>query len=247
MTVKDFVAKAESSIQRNSPTILTGIGVAGVGITAYLAATGGQEAGLIIAKEIASDPEERELSRTEKLKLTWKCYIPAAASGALTVGCVVLGARAQTKRLATALSLLAVSETAFGDYREKVVETFGKTKAQKVKDDIVQDKVNANPPPANMVIGTGKVLCLDDFSGRYFECDMETLRKAENTLNQHLNKGDRIVELSEFYELIGLPHTGSSDLVGWTSGDLIDLEFTSVLSPDGRPCLCFAFKKIKPI
>lgn len=69
---------------------------------------------------------------------------------------------------------------------------------------------------------------------------MEGLRKAENDLNgQVLN--DYYASLSDFYNLIGLPATSMSDDVGWNSDKQLKLQFSSVLTVEGRPCLSFTF------
>jgi hypothetical protein len=52
--------------------------------------------------------------------------------------------------------------------------------------------------------------------------------------------------LSDFYHLIGLPSTSFSDEVGWTSDKLLELEISTVLSEDERPCLSIGFN-VAPI
>ena len=49
------------------------------------------------------------------------------------------------------------------------------------------------------------------------------------------------VSLSEFYDRVGLPHTKFSDEIGWNSDNLLELHFSSVVTPDQRPALAFSF------
>jgi hypothetical protein len=77
-------------------------------------------------------------------------------------------------------------------------------------------------------------------TGRYFNSDMETLRKAENDVNFRL-VNELYVPICDFYYLIGLPYTSNSGQIGWTSGKLMNLEFTTTMSEDSRPCLAFEY------
>ena len=54
---------------------------------------------------------------------------------------------------------------------------------------------------------------------------------------------DGYVSLNEFYEEIGIARTSTGDRLGWnTDSDLIDLNFSSQLTEDGKPCLVIDFK-----
>lgn len=135
-----------------------------------------------------------------------------------------------------------LSERTFEEYKSKVVEKLGARKEQNVRDEIAQDRVLQNPPPPTIVIATGKVLCYDGFAGRYFESDMESLKKAQNDINRQIMY-DGFASLSDFYDLLGLRHTDLSDDVGWNSETQeVSLKFSSVLTEDNRPCLAFTFE-----
>jgi len=55
---------------------------------------------------------------------------------------------------------------------------------------------------------------------------------------------DFYASLSDFYDLIGLPTTSFSDEVGWNSDRLLELQFSTVLSDDGRPCISIDFRTV---
>lgn len=239
MNIKDLAARAENTIQHNSPAILTGAGVGGVLTTAYLAAKAGYRA----ARRL--DAEDERLPLKDRARIVWKDFIPTAASTGLTISCIVMGARASNKRAAAAYSLLTVSEKAFSEYREKVTEVIGKNKEQKVKDAVVQDRVTNNPPPP-VVMGTGDVLCREGHTGRYFMSNMETLKKAENQINHMMiRRGE--ADLDDFYKLIGLETTSSATSVGWKDNTPFELVFTSSIAGDGRPCLTFDYNYLRPL
>lgn len=238
MTIKTVLHKTEKSLRDNSPVILTAIGVSGTLSTAYLAGKASYEIGYGFYDDMPTK---------DYFKKHWKKYIPAAISATITVGCVIASNRIGSKRAAAAYSLLSISEKALHEYREKVVETIGVRKEQGVRDALVQDKVDANPPKSKEIIiaAGGDVLCLELHTGRYFKSDIETLRKAENQLNARIHR-EMYATLSDFYSIVGLPYTSSSDDLGWNSDRLMELKFTTVLADNGQPCIAFDYNYLKP-
>lgn len=247
MTLKTVVKKATNSVRSNATTILPAIGVGGVVTTAYLAAKASFKASnMIQTEQFLLDNQEKShpLTTKEKAKLVWKEYIPTAISGVLTIGCIIGGARIGARRAAAAYSLITVSEQAFAEYREKVTEQIGEKKERAIRDEIAQDHVRKDPP--TLVVGTGKTLCKEDHTGRYFECDIETLRRAENKINHQLIRENE-ASLNDFYHLVGLPHTSFSSCTGWTIDKELTLWFAATLTEDGKPCLVFEYNYIKPL
>lgn len=238
MTIKTVLHKTEKSLRDNSPAILTAIGVSGTLSTAYLAGKASYEIGYGFYDDMPTK---------DYFKKHWKKYIPAAISATITVGCVIASNRIGSKRAAAAYSLLSISEKALHEYREKVVETIGVRKEQGVRDALVQDKVDANPPKSKEIIiaAGGDVLCLELHTGRYFKSDIETLRKAENQLNARIHR-EMYATLSDFYSIVGLPYTSNSDDVGWDTDKLMELKFTTVLADNGQPCIAFDYNYLKP-
>jgi len=238
MSLNSILKRVERTVQSNSPAILAGIGVSGTISTAYLAAKAGYEIG-------GWNYQFQELPKKEKIKACWKKYIPAGISGAITIGCVVSATRIGHKRAAAAYSLLTVAERSFTEYKEKVVEQLGEKKEQAIRDEIAQDRVNNNPPKDVIVMGTGNVLCQETHTGRYFNCDMETLRKAENKINHQLISQNE-ANLNDFYYLVGLEPTSFSSVTGWNVDRQLELRFSTALTPDGRPCITFDYNYIIP-
>lgn len=247
MTLKTVVKKATNAVRSNATTILPAIGVGGVLSTAYLAAKASFKASDVIRTEqMQLDLQEKShpLTNKEKAKLVWKEYIPTAVSGVLTIGCIIGGARIGARRAAAAYSLIAASEQAFSSYREKVVEQIGEKKERAIRDELAQDRLRKDPP--TLVVGTGKTLCREDHTGRYFECDIETLRRAENKINHQMLRENE-ASLNDFYHLVGLPHTSFSSCTGWSIDKELSLWFTAALTEDGKPCLVFEYNYIKPL
>lgn len=232
--------KAEKLIIDNSPSLLTALGVTGTVTTAYLAGRASFKAAELIIVE--QDDRGDWIPPKEQLQLVWTLYIPAVGAGVITVASIIMANRIGTRRAAALAAAYTLSEKAFAEYKDKIVETIGAKKEQAARDAIAQDRVDAYPPDSSqlVMVGTTDVLCYDMFTGRYFQSSMETLRQAQNDLNYSiLNNG--YASLSDFYSLIGLSTTASSEEVGWTLDKLLELRFSSVLSEQNQPCLAVDF------
>lgn len=246
--IQDFIRRTNKYTHRHSPLIMTAIGVAGVATTAYLTAVASFKA----ARAIDADEEKMGISDDplqrfrEQAAITWKFYIPAASTAVVTVGAIAYANRLGSKRTAAAVSAYAVTERAFAQYRDKVVEQIGNHKEQVIRDDIARDEVAKKKPDTVILAGSGEALCCELHTGRYFMCSMESLRKAQNDVNARIMH-ELYISLDEFYYIIGLNPTATSGDLGWDSDRLMDLEFSSVLTEEGRPCLAFNYNYIKPI
>lgn len=228
-------------ISKNSPHILTGLACAGVLTTALLAAKETPKAFAIIAEEEKYRERKNivEMTKIEKVKLTWKRYIPAAVMGTITIGCVIGANRVHTRRNAAIASLYAISESAYREYKTKVVQEIGKTKESKIHDEIANDHITKNPPSKNNVIvtGNGDVLCYETLSGRYFTSSYETIRQKINDLNFRL-RDEMYISLNDLYYELGLE---SIDLGGLMEFNIdkgyIEPQYSTQLTEDGKPCL----------
>ncbi len=234
-------------ISKNSPTILTSLAVGGVITTTIFAMRAAPKAICLIEQreEELTDNQEGvshqpiKLTKIEIIKLTWKVYIPTVCVGAVTIACIIGSNSINQRRNAALATVYGITEAAFREYKDKVVETIGQTKEQKVRDDISADKVKQHALGENEVIFTGKgeTLCFDSYSGRYFKSDIEKIRRSVNEINE-LRLEDSWVSLNDFYFELGLGNTKLGEILGWDldSGNL-KISFSSQLSEEGEPCL----------
>jgi hypothetical protein len=236
-------------VRRQSPVLLTGGSVIGVALTAYLSA----KAALKADKKIRmadynrhpGGPAEFPKDRIKRhAKLVWTCYIPPAACVVLTSACVIGSNRIGHKRAAAMQAAFALTERAYSEYKEKVIEELGPKKEEKLRAELAEKQVHASPPM--IMSGPGNVLCCELYTGRYFTSDMETLRRSVNDLNARIIQQDSC-SMDDFYYLVGLQPTSYSADVGWVADKLLELEFSTVLTEDGRPCLAFSYNYYRPL
>ena len=92
----NFCKMARASVMKHSPEILTGIGIAGMITTTILAVKATPKATMII-EERKEELEINKLPVVDTVKATWKCYIPAAVTCALSVSCLICASKTNLK------------------------------------------------------------------------------------------------------------------------------------------------------
>lgn len=233
-------------VEDNSTTILTGIGVAGTVTTAILAGRAGMRAAYILdEQERRVDKEDlEEPNQFERFKLVAPQFIPAAGCAVVTIAAVVYANRLSAKETAAMAAMYTMSDKTFQEYKTKVQEKLGQNKEQAIRDEVAQDRINRNPPNNSTVIitGGGDVLCYDVVTDRYFNSTVENIKRAENTVNGEIANHDA-VPLSRFYDAIGLRPTPYTEEVGWNIDNRCEVQFSTVLSPDQRPCVSIDFAR----
>ena len=251
------IAKSvKMTLVKHSPEILTGIGIAGMLTTVVLAVRATPTALVKIQNakdqkfneqvDAGVDPEEAtdDLTTIETVKATWKCYIPAAVTGAMSTACLIGASAVSTKRNAALATAYTITDAAMKEYQDKVVETIGEKKEQAVRDAIAKDRIEKDPVTEKEVIitGSGTTRCYDPISGRYFESDVQTILTAESTLTRRLIH-DMYASLNDFYWELGLEGTEMGDQLGWNIDNPIELgPFSSQVSRDGVPCLIINYR-----
>jgi len=249
MSIAEMAIRFGKIVSDNSPVILTAIGVTGTVATAFLTGKASFKAAEILAEadlaERLQPQAEVPLPIKEKVELVWKLYIPAVGTGLLTVVCIIGANRIGTRRAAAMAAAFKLSEKAFGEYREKIVQKIGANKEQAARDELAQERVERTPQKEIIIAGSGSVLCFDQYTGRYFLSSMEELKKAQNDLNYRILH-DYYASLGDFYDMIGLPKTSMTDEVGWNADRMLELNFSTVMSEDGQPCLALDFE-VTPI
>ena len=165
MKIFNTVKKA---VEKKSPEILIAFGIAGMITTTVLAVKATPKA-MEKIKEVEKNKKEEfdrdhgyseldtmfKLTKPEVVKATWKCYIPAAISGATSIACIVGANTVHSKRNAAIATAYKLSEKALTEYKEATIEEVGKEKAKAIKDRVAQKQLDNNPVNDSQVIITG--------------------------------------------------------------------------------------------
>lgn len=254
--LKNAVGTLAKAVDQNSPTILTGLAITGFVGTIVLVVKGVPKAEKALEKRAQKlkDLEEKNLEGDElkeaKTEITVDTVkemipivLPPVVTGTMAIACCIGSNSVNLRRQAVLSAAYNVAQSTLAEYKDKLPEIVGNSKAGKVVDAIAEDHVKKNPPSDNQIIitGSGECLCYDDYSGRYFKSNPETIREAVNDLNESL-MNYMYVSLNEFYRAIGLAEIKLGDDLGWNiEKGKISIKYVSILTENNVPCLALEY------
>lgn len=260
-----LIQKGVRIINQNSPTILTGIavlGIVGIVVTTVKATPKALEI-LEEKQKKLEELEERQKTKNDETEFDYKkekrialldtglklakTYCPVIIISGLTIAAVIFANRINIKRLATVASLYSASDSALKEWKNKTLETVGKSKEAEINGKVNDESLLKHPlDRSNVVItGNGETLCYDKMSGRYFKSDAEYIRKIMNDFNFQLHN-EFVLSLNEFYEMLGLDSIDLAEDIGWNANNPLEVRFDSRLASNGSPCLVLDYY-VKPI
>ena len=247
------ISMASLKLKKHSPEILVVTGIIG-GVTGAVMACkattkvgdilddaketigiihDGMENGEIRGKEYTEEDGKKDLAITyvqTGFKVA-KLYAPAVIVGGASIACIVGGHRILTKRNIALTAAFAGSEKAFKEYRERVVERFGKEldkelryniKAKEIEETITDE--NGEEKVVKSTVHEAEINEISDYA-RFFdescsgwtkdpEFNLMFLRRQQDYANEKLRKR-KYLFLNEVYAMIGLPATKAGQIVGW--------------------------------
>lgn len=219
-TLKTFAKSAGKFIEKNAPAILAGIGVAGmIGAVVSAASAGG---------EVKEALEQAELKKNEKAlsermttgddstpiepltwkekglvyaKYYWKAVLLALVSAAATCGSVYCG----NKKIKALAVLAAAAESNLIDFEEAAKKVVGEKKFEQIKNQVLEDDLEKNPPSEEIIHNTGRgsTLMYEPWFRTYFRSDIENVRSMAGTISTQAATGGDI-RMNEIYEMLGI-------------------------------------------
>lgn len=200
-------------IKRNTPTILTCLGAAGVVATAVMAVKGTPKALSLL--ENAKEEKGEELTKFEKFKIAGPVYIPSAITGAATIACIFGSNVISKNQQAALMSAYALLDNSYKEYRKKADELYGEEAGKQIRGEIAKDKYSGDAT----LLDDDKELFYDFYSGRYFESTREAVLLAQYETNRSMFV-NYAVGLNEYYRLLGLEELPEYDSMGWSCGQI---------------------------
>lgn len=233
-------------LSKHAPGILTGIGTAGMITTTILAVKATPKA-LRMLEDKKDELETDKLTLKQTVATTWKCYAPAAATCVVSATCIIGASSVNARRNAVLTTAYKLSETAFHEYRESVIEAVGEKKERAIREKISQKRLDQNPVSKSEVIMTerGNTLFCESTSKRYFKSDINYINKCVNSLNKRMiSDMTGAISLNDFYYEIGLSSTSLGDVLGWNISDgLIEIDLVAGKNDEGNPCLVIEYER----
>lgn len=258
MSLKDSILKGCSSInksvKKNSPAILTVLGVAGFVGTVYMTYKASPKAHEILEEINKKEAEsEKEIKPIDKVKdrvvALSPIVAPAVVMGVSSIGCFVGAYSISARRLAGLASAYSISEERLRKYKKHVEEVIGEKKAKQISNDVIKDEIAANPPTAEISPMDQEQIFYEYTSGRYFTARKSELIAARDRFNMKLASGyEQYMTLNEWYDEIGISHTTIGDTLGWNSENRLDIDISEPFkTPDDRLCWILNYDKVPPI
>lgn len=202
--------KSRGFVKRNSATILTCAGAAGVVSTAVLTAKAATKASKIL--EQAAEEKGEKLTPLEAVNVAAPVYIPAVISGVAAITCIFGASIINKKTQASLVSAYGLLDQSYKEYKKKVEELYGEGADAKVRNEIAKEKYTGKE---KRPISDDSVLFFDQYSNRYFWSTMQDVKDAEYHFNRNFALRS-YAELNEFYEFLGLEPTAFGAEVGWS-------------------------------
>ena len=186
------------------------------------------------------------------LKLIWKDYIFVALSVVIGITCLICSTREGLRRTAALATAYQLTDTAFTEYRNKVVDTIGEQKERDIHTELAKDKAEKaaekyldNPEYGIIHTGDGETLIFDATCGRFFRSDIDFIKRQATRINHGMLKDglDGFCSLNTFYEAINLPNANVGDKLGWRiDHDIIEIRDSSINHPQtGEPAYVLSF------
>lgn len=242
-------------IKKYSPEILVGVGIVGTVASAVMACKATTKVNDILedTKEkvdqvhmVVADeniPEEKYSEEDAKkdlaiiyvqsgIKLA-KLYAPSVILGTLSIGCMLTSNNILRKRnIALAAAYTAV-DTSFKEYRNRVVERFGKEidrelkyniKAKKITETVIDEETGEEKKVKETVAVLDNPTQYSDYA-RFFdelnpnyekdaEFNMMFLRSRQQYANDLLQSRGHLF-LNEVYDMLDIPRSKAGAVVGW--------------------------------
>lgn len=262
MSIKEKIQKAGKAITKNSPAIFTGLGVVGLGATAYFAyksRDGVEEVvdGIEEARESGHDINRFEVAKD----LAGIMALPIT-TGILSGACIITAHRIQSKRIGALSGALLAQQARNLYFEKKYKEKHGQEEYEKFvtpMDKETKTVTDEDGKESDVEIDVRKET--DATIGEWFDKSAEyasddhtyNLRYIE-AVNEKLQtrlfqKGHLL--LNEVRDELGFERTRNGNLLGWSTSDLFSIDKAVVNETDElgniNPQIWVFWSHVKPI
>ena len=228
---KTLFKQAWRFVERNSQVILAGVSMVSTVGAVVLSAEATPKAMQIICDE---EWQRHELLEPkEKIKLTWKCYIPAGVLTLLSCACMLGGTKIGLGKQAELMSMVAAGENLYERYRKRVQEALGKDEENQIQALMAQEQLESRPEvvrqdagggliiPASLGIydtGDGDELILEAWTGKLIRSSEQALMNHCAAFNQLCsNAPATFFPITDWYYEANMPVPQGAHIVGYSS------------------------------
>lgn len=197
-------------IRKDKQFILNFLSVIGVGITMATTIKDTTKACKLV---------DEDMTLREKIKRTWKCYIPSCIIATSTILCIIYSDKVTMNEKIALFNALSTAQNNYKNIRENINEVCDEQTKKEINKNLIKDKV-----PKDLYIDrTGEKIFYEEYRGQFFSSTIDNVLKAEYKFNKHLSIIGK-ASLNDFYKYLGLSDIDSGDRLGWT----IDYGYTGI-------------------
>jgi hypothetical protein len=235
MTMKQVFNKVGFTLKKHSPAIFTGVGVVGLGATAYLAYKSRDKVEMVVEEIERKRDLDIPINKMEVARdLTEALYQPVVV-GAASVTCILLAQKIQNNRIKTLVGALAVEQARNIYFEQKYKKQHGEEEYVKFitpTDDVEHVEVGKNGKEKVTVEQVKKDI--DQTIGQWYDESSEYVSDDHTYNLQYIDSiNDRMqtllfqrgsLTLNEVREALGFERIRAGALLGWTSQDSFEIE-----------------------
>lgn len=235
MTIKNTFAKVSMKLAKHSPAIFTGVGIVGLGATAYLAYKSRDKVEAVVDEIEKNNELETPVSKVFIARGIAEAVYQPVVVGAASITCILLAHRIQNKRILTLAGALAVEQTRNIYFEKKYRKQHGDEAYSKfVVPTDEEQLVEVDKNGKEKVTITDVKKDIDDSIGQWYSTS------SEYALDDHAYNvavidqvNDRMqtilfqrgaLTLNEVREALGFERTRNGALLGWTTEDFFEIE-----------------------
>lgn len=237
MTFKQTVAKAGLSLKKHSPAIFTGVGVIGLGATAWLAYKSRNKVEAVVEEIERKNDLEIPVNKMEVAKdVAEAIYLPVTV-GALSIASILFAHKIQSNRIKVLVGTLAVEQARNLYFEKKYKEKHGDeeyTKFVTPTDDIEEIEIDKKGKEKVTVKQVKKEI--DKTIGQWYDESSEYVSDDHTYNMQYIDSvntklGNILFQrghltLNQVREELGFDRIRNGALLGWSISDSFDIEKT---------------------
>lgn len=243
MNFKQALTKASFGLKKHSPAIFTGLGIVGLGATAYLAYKSKDKVEAVVEEIERKNDLGLEVSKVEVARDIAEAVYQPVVVGALSVTCILLAHRIQHQRILTLAGALAVEQSRniyfekkyrkqYGDeaYQQFVTPTEDIEHVEQLKNGKEKVTVEQVKGEVDKSIGQwysdSSEYAADDHT--YNIAYIDSVNERMQTLL--FQRGHLL--LNEVREALGFERIRAGALLGWSTADYFEIEKVVTLLGD---------------
>lgn len=237
MSIKNTFKKVSMKVAKHSPAIFTGVGIVGLGATAYLAYKSREKVEAVVENIEKQNEAGIAVSKAEVAKDIAEAIYQPVVVGALSITCIVMSHRIQHKRILTLAGALAVEQTRNIYFEKKYRKQHGDEEYAKFMtpvDEVEHIEITKSGKEKVTIEEVKKEL--DKSVGQWYSDSTEYVIDDHgynlamiDSINEKMatvlfHRGT--LTLNEVREALGFERTRNGALLGWTTEDYFELERT---------------------